>query len=196
MDKPATLRQLITESVPELVRNPDKLKIYVKGGSIATRFGGINLGFQYGMTLHIEVRDYSGHPDTIFLPIALWLRVNQPDLLLNLDKADEAISFEADYLDNETVDIDITMKLTESVDVLPYTLPDNGGQEYRMTHRAEPGIIGTEELVSPPPLLKRIYDQDGRFVAGYPIIYFLTGEDGAMLLGSDGAPLTDASDYG
>ena len=195
MDKPASLRQLITENVPELVRNPDKLKIYVRSGTIATRFGGINLGFQYGMTLHIEVRDYAGHPDTIFLPIALWLRVNQPDLLLNLDRADEAITFEADYLDNETVDIDITIKLNESVDVLPYTLPDNGGHEYRMTHRAEPSIIGTEALVSPTPLLKRIYDQHGTLIAGYPIIYFLTGTDGALLLGSDGKPLIDKSHY-
>jgi len=189
MDKPATLRQLITENVPELVRNPDKLKIYVRSGSIATRFGGINLGFQYDFTLHVEVRDYTGHPDTIFLPMALWLRVNQPDLLLNLDKADQAITFEADYLDNETVDIDITLKLTESVDVLP------DGDGYKMSHRAEAPIIGTEVLVTPTPLLKRIYDQDGKLIAGYPVIYFLTGSDGAPLIGTDGKPLTDTDDY-
>ena len=193
MDKPDTLRKLITDNVPEFVRNPDKLKIYVRSGSVATRFGGINLGFQYGFDLHIEVRDYTGHPDTIFLPIALWLRVNQPDILLNIEKADQAITFEADYLDNETVDIDVTLKLTESVDVLPYTSADGDG--YKMTHRTEAPIIGTEVLVTPTPLLKRIYDQDGKFIAGYPMIYFLTGSDGAPLIGSDGKPLTDTDDY-
>lgn len=166
MDKPASLRALIVESVPEFKTSPERLRIWIRSGKIASRLYRVNQGFQYNFRLDIEVRDFSGHPDQIFLPIILWLKKHQPDTLLNHDRADQAINFEADYLDNNAVDLDISLTLTEAVDVRPY---EDG---YQLVHREEPAIAGEEQVIDTTAVLKRIYDQNGDFLVGYPAEFF------------------------
>ena len=43
------------------------------------------------------------------------MKVNQPDLMENLERAKDAIQFEADILANDLVDMSITLPLTERV---------------------------------------------------------------------------------
>ncbi|MFT4091310.1 MAG: phage tail protein [Asticcacaulis sp.] len=136
MKKPASLRAAIVARNPELVQNPDRLKIYVRGGNVAVRYGDA-LGYQYNYDLLIEVRDFGGAADNIIMPVTLWLKSHQPDLLLNHQTADQAIGLEVDILDAQTVDIDLTLRLTESVDVL------SDGEGYQVRYRPEPPIAGT-----------------------------------------------------
>lgn len=193
MLKPDSLRALITDSVPELKREPSNLRIWVRGGHLATRYHRENHGFEYRYTLEIEVRSFSGHPDQIMLPVVLWLRVNQPDMLLNHGTGDKAISFEADYLSNNEIDLNLVLNLVEAVDVMPK--PDGEPGEYIMSHRPEPSIAGEELIINPPVPLRRVYDQAGNLIAGYPLIQFLTFSDGAPILGKDGQPLTQVNPY-
>ncbi|GGZ32084.1 phage tail protein [Asticcacaulis endophyticus] len=188
MDKPASLRALITESVPELKRESSNLRIWIRGGHIATRYHRENHGFEYRYTLEIEVRSFSGHPDEIILPIVLWLRVHQPDALLNHGTGDKAITFDADYISTDEIDLNITLSLVEAVDVRPK--PNGEPGDYEMTHRAEPDIAGEELIVNPPVPLRRVYNGQGEFVAGYPVITFLKLSDGSQIIGTDGTPLT------
>lgn len=193
MLKPNSLRALITDSVPELKREASNLRIWVRGGHLATRYHRTNYGFEYRYTLEVEIRSFSGHPDQIMLPIVMWLRVNQPDLLLNHGTGDKAITFEADYLDTKEIDLNIVLNLVEAVDVLPK--PDGQPGEYVMSHRPEPAIAGEELIIDPPVPLKRVYDQAGNLLAGIPHITRLIFSDGAPIVGTDGQPLTQVNPY-
>ena len=59
--------------------------------------------------------DFDGHTDSVMIPILDWLRVNQSELLVNMDKSAEGLKFEADMLDRSKVDLSLTLPLTERV---------------------------------------------------------------------------------
>ena len=48
-----------------------------------------------------------------------WLRVNQPELFENPERWDTAFQFDVELLNNEAVDIEIQLALTERVIVQP-----------------------------------------------------------------------------
>lgn len=118
MKKPDSLRAYLTQALPALKRNPEALAIFLTEGTIAVRHGA-NLGFEQRYTLHLVLLNFRGEPEQIFLPLTLWLRVNQPELLLNHDSGVNDIRFNVDVLDDQSVDLEITLPLTEAVDVLP-----------------------------------------------------------------------------
>ncbi len=170
MQKPPSLRAFLTAAVPHFARNPSALLMHVTAGNIATRMGQ-NLGYEYRYTLSITILEYSDHPDTIFFPLAHWLRTHQPDLLLNHQKGDEALKFEVDIIDAQTSDIAIEMQLDECVDVL---LQDDG--RYRMTHRPEPDVVGTEGLSGMGTL------PDGVRLMVTPYGEYVLAADGSVLM--------------
>ena len=65
------------------------------------------------------VTDYAGQADTIMLPLLAWLRVKQPELLINPDRRANAIQFDVELLSHESADIEIKLPLTERVVVKP-----------------------------------------------------------------------------
>jgi|GEM_PF-6449672 len=67
------------------------------------------------------------------LPLLEWLRVNQSELLENLDKSADGIKFEADLIDKSKVDMSLTLPLTERVVVRT----DDAGN-VTITHPGEP----------------------------------------------------------
>jgi len=164
MKKLDSLRQWVTEALPEIARSPEKLTIHASNGTTAARHGS-NLGWEYRYRLTMFVLDYAQAPESLFLPVLLWMRVHQPDALLNHDKGNQAVRFTVDPLDNGMVDIELHIDVTESVDVLPN--PD--GEGYAMTIRDEPVITGTElpDGLDLPTLLKRIY-ANGELLCGTP----------------------------
>ncbi len=164
MNKPASLRAFLEAYVPELKRNPDKLKVSINSGGLGLRYSPSNLGYEYSFELNVTVLEYSGHPDEIFLPLSLWIRQNQAEILMNPDLAKRAVSFDVDFLDATACDIGITLDLTEAVDVIK----KDDGSGYELRHREEPAIAGTELLIDPAPLLQRIYRSDGGLVVGTP----------------------------
>ncbi len=165
MKKPDSLRRFLTEALPELARNPEDLSIYVTGGTLAFRMGG-NLGFEQRYTLHLLLLNFRGDPGQLFLPLSLWLREHQPDLILNHETGVEAITFNVDIVDAGAVDVEMTFPLTEAVDVKP-----DGSGGYAQTTRAEPLPPDFAPLTDPVATLRQIYAPGGdasEYLVGYP----------------------------
>ncbi|MDG9816545.1 phage tail protein [Pseudomonas putida] len=131
MDKPNSLREHLLAAVPGLKNNPERLIMFVDTGKVRCT-AAASLSFEYGYTLQIMLTDFAGHPDSVMLPILGWARVNQSELMANLDKSAEGIKFEADILDGSKVDMSITLQLTERVVV---KRQDDG--KFQVTHAPE-----------------------------------------------------------
>jgi hypothetical protein len=132
MKKPANLREHLMASVPLLADNPDRLLMFIEGGSLFCQKG--DLSFMYRFTLKVFVTDYSGDTDLIMVPLLQWLHQNQVDLL---DKSkDDSIRFEAEPLNHNTWDVEITLPLTESVLV---NVDENN--QVNITHKDEAPLV-------------------------------------------------------
>lgn len=93
--------------------NPADLHVHIPQGSLqATQRPG--LGFSYGYTLVLAVFDFAHSIDEIMIPLLLWVRRWQPELLaLTADRG--GIAFEVEDLDDGKVDVMLRIPLTESV---------------------------------------------------------------------------------
>ncbi|MFJ3410559.1 phage tail protein [Pseudomonas protegens] len=114
MNKPDSLRAFLLERVQELRHNPDRLLIFIDNGKVRCT-AAPTLSFEYSYDLQVILTDFAGHPDSVMLPLLAWLRVNQSELLENLDKSADGIKFEADLIDKSKVDMSLTLPLTERV---------------------------------------------------------------------------------
>lgn len=114
MKKPADLRAHLVERVPSLAADPDKLHIFIERGAIASRLGG-GMSFEYRYDLVLIVTDYADHADSLIIPLLAWISINQPDLMQHPDRIEQAIKFEAELIDHDKVDLQLTIALTESV---------------------------------------------------------------------------------
>ncbi|WP_085598198.1 phage tail protein, partial [Pseudomonas sp. B6(2017)] len=94
--------------------NPDRLLIFIDNGKVRCT-AAASLSFEYSYDLQVILTDFAGHPDSVMVPLLAWLRVNQSELLENLDKSAEGIKFEADLLDKSKVDMSLSLPLTERV---------------------------------------------------------------------------------
>ena len=134
MLKPGSLRDQLTAAIPQLKTDPSKLSILIKSGVLSTRLT-TSLAFAYNYPLQVLLLDYSGHPHAVTLPIVMWVRQHQLDLLDNPDRQTKAVRFEADFLTATTVDLAIELDLTENV----FTRPRPGvGGGMDVIHKAEP----------------------------------------------------------
>jgi len=133
MLKPNSLRAHLTRAVPALVRDPDKLSVFVKHGKLVTTGAG-SLSFEYRYTLNLLLLDYAEHADAIIVPLLAWLRDNQAEMAENPDQREKALRFEVDFLNAKTVDLVIEVDLTERVLVLPR----RGSAGFDVKHVGEP----------------------------------------------------------
>lgn len=111
MKKPTSLRQFMITKIPELKRDPDSLLVFVDKGHIISTLTP-SLSFEYRYQLNIIITDYNAHSDTLIVPLLVWIRANQYDLLQG---EQNGIQFEAEILNHETADIAITLDLSERV---------------------------------------------------------------------------------
>ncbi len=116
MEKPKQIREVLTRCVTHLKTNPDKLHIFIAPGNVEST-GARSLSFEWQYPLTIGIEDFAGHPDQIMVPLLAWLRQHQPELMTNDEQRKEGITFEAEYLANDLMDLIITVKLTERVRV-------------------------------------------------------------------------------
>lgn len=114
MNKPNSLREHLLTAVAGLKKNPDRLLIFIDTGSVRCT-AAKGLSFEYSYSLQVLLTDFAGHPDSVFIPVLEWLRLQQPDLLTNLERGKDAIAFEADILDGGKVDMSLKLPLTERV---------------------------------------------------------------------------------
>lgn len=154
MLKPASLRAALETALPELAANPDRLILYIDEGRIHSRYGD-SLSFEYRYRLNLVLLDYAHHASAALVPLLAWLRVNQPELGLNPDLADGAVTFEAEILNHSSMDFAIRLQLSERVIVT--TNHDTG--ETTARHVGEPEFnpaCGPWELIfvkpSPTPV--------------------------------------------
>lgn len=114
MNKPESLRTHLLATIGELKHNPDRLLIFIVNGKIRCT-AAASLSFEYSFDLLVILTDFAGHPDSVMLPLLGWLKVNQSELLENLEKVADGIKFEADLIDKSKVDMSLVLPLTERV---------------------------------------------------------------------------------
>jgi hypothetical protein len=131
MKKPADLRAHLTNWVPDLAAHPGKLHLLIEKGAVATKLGA-GLGFEYRYTMQVIITDFAEPADVLVVPLLLWLQVNQPDLLMDPVRRDKALAFEAEISSHDTIDLAITLDLSERVLVKPLL---SGG--YQCEHLGE-----------------------------------------------------------
>jgi len=109
MKKLHLLRTHLINAVPGLVRDPDRLLTFVEDGSIEFRRGA-NLSHEYQFAAQLVLTDFTDDLDTVMVPLLQWLAEYQPDA-----DPTEAVSFEAEILSNQSVDVALRVRLTERV---------------------------------------------------------------------------------
>lgn len=134
MYKPSSLKQYLINSVKELQRSPDRVLVFMDEGNVVCS-SAPGLSFEYRYTLTLIITDYAGQPDAVFIPLLAWVGEHQRELLDNHEQRQQAISFNAEVLANDLVDIEISLPLTERVIV---KRQDDGS--LIMTHPQEPQL--------------------------------------------------------
>lgn len=112
MLKPKLLRQALTDSLPLLQTNPERLKMFVDGGRIVSTLApSLSFENQYQLTLFIE--DFPDDVDYLFVPILAWLREHQPDIMATEEKRRTGFIHKVDVISDVLSDIRIDLQLTE-----------------------------------------------------------------------------------
>ena len=158
MNKPDSLRAALTTVMPELARDPDRLRIWVDKGRIRCPMT-TSRDFSYEYTLSLLLVDFTGHPALVFLTINDWLRINQPDLAQV--SRDSGYAFETEVIDAETIDLLIDLELTERAELVP-----RAGGGWLIEHPAEPDPLFADELAlsDPPAPLTQVWLGDVQIV--------------------------------
>ena len=112
MQKMKSLRKALNDAVPQLMNNPEMMRIFADEGNIDARLAA-SLSHEKKYTLNVIVWDFVGDPDLIFVPVAAWLRDNQPDICTLDEGRKKGYRFQMDLNDGDNVDISISLQLTE-----------------------------------------------------------------------------------
>ncbi|MEW4466309.1 phage tail protein [Parasphingorhabdus sp. JC815] len=146
MIKPDSLRTAIVATIPSLSRDAERLLMFIDRGSVRG-FMTTDRSFEYRYKLNIIITDFAGSPSIVMLAILDWARINQPELTV---PPNDALTFEADILDNKAVDMSLEIMLTESVKI---TINENGKDD--LEHIAEPALLFNDDtgLFDPTPPL-------------------------------------------
>lgn len=112
MKKLQDLREYLLSKIPDLSRNPDQILTFVENGKIKFSPGHWygNYSHNYQMPARIIITDWRKPVDDIVLPLLEWMNVREPGF-----NPETAISFECEIIDKETVDISLTIEITERV---------------------------------------------------------------------------------
>ena len=135
MQKADSLRAAIAAYLPELARDPDKLRLWVETGrvrSIAGASADFGAHFAWEYTLNVLVTEFAQNPSILAIIVNDWCRANQPDLL----QQGSGYPFEADILDDATFDVQFALPLSEPVLV---TRREGGG--WNLEHPGEPAPL-------------------------------------------------------
>lgn len=114
MKKPNNLRDYLVSHLKFLQDNPDKLSMHIESGRYRSTLAN-GYGMESISPVKFIIQDFTGDADLIAFLLFQWLRVNQSELLANLNKNKTALKFEAEFLDNDKVDVMFEFELTERV---------------------------------------------------------------------------------
>ncbi|GMM59486.1 phage tail protein [Novosphingobium pituita] len=133
MRKADSLRRWLTAFLPDLRKQADCLQVYLEGGRISARRSA-TLSFAYAYTVKALITDFAGDPDTVMVATLAWIEKEQPQLLQTADNT--PFQFEAELLDSDTYDLELSIELTEPVLVLPRA----DGSGFDIEHPPEPTL--------------------------------------------------------
>ncbi|MET1080314.1 MAG: phage tail protein [Pseudomonas sp.] len=153
MNKPQSLRAALEAAVPSLKRDPERLLVFVDKGAIAST-SRASLSFEYRFQLQLVLTDFSEHIDRVIVPVMAWAQANEPDTFERWRSTGDGITFEAEILDDNQVDLAITLAITEAV--LVRKQPDGS---YTTQHLGEPPA--PDPLSDAPGLFRELFGQDG-----------------------------------
>ena len=109
MQKMKSLRKALNDAVPQILNNPEMMRIFADEGNIDARLAD-SLSHEKNYTLNVIVCDFVGDPDLIFVPVAVWLRENQPDICTLDEGRKKGYRFQMDLNDGDNVDISISLQ--------------------------------------------------------------------------------------
>lgn len=114
MKKPNHLREYLLNAIPDLSPDQDRLLIFANQGSLRSTMAG-GFSFEQSYTLDVIITDYAGDIDVIGVVLFTWIAEHQSELMANHEKGKQAITFEAELIDNSKYDINFQIPLTERV---------------------------------------------------------------------------------
>lgn len=118
MHKLKSLRQALIDAIPQLNANPERLQMSVGGGNIDTRQAS-SISFEKRYALNAKVSGFTGDSEGFFVPVLAWLRENQPDIFTLDEGRKNGYTFAVVLNDDDTMDITISVQLTERILVSP-----------------------------------------------------------------------------
>lgn len=157
MRKPASIRKLLTDYLPELGRDPERLRMWIDKGNVRYRQTD-SKSFELVYRLNIVVIDWTGEAVVIFTLLNEWLRRYQPDAVAS--QAAPGYSFEADIVTNNAMDLSIDLDLSEVVRRV--AREDGDGWDLQIVE--EPESFPDEFAPEPPVPLKEIWWKGERLV--------------------------------
>lgn len=114
MHKLKSLRQALIDAIPQLNANPERLQMSVGSGNIDARLAS-SLSSEKRYVLNAKVSGFKGDSEGFFVPVLAWLRENQPDIFTLDDGRKNGYTFAIVLNDDATMDISISMQLTERI---------------------------------------------------------------------------------
>lgn len=114
MKKPISLREHLVRHLKFLQDNPDKLSMHIESGRYRTTLAN-GYGMESISPVRFVIQDFTGDADLIAFLLFQWIRMHQSELLANLEKSKDAVKFEAEFIDNDKVDVMFELELTERV---------------------------------------------------------------------------------
>lgn len=132
-----TLRAAITTALPELARSPENLRIWIERGAGRCQ-GTATDAFGFAFQANVLIVEMTSDIAVLAHAVFRWLRVNQPDLLA---PGREGFSFDADILDNRSVDVLMQIQLTQNVTVAPI-----GDGRFNLAYLPEPDPLFGDDM--------------------------------------------------
>lgn len=159
MKKPNQLREYLLKAIPDLSPDQDRLLIFTNNGHLrSTMVGGYS--FEMAYTLDLTITDYAGDVDVIGVVLFTWIAEFQSELMANHEKGKQAITFEAELIDNSKYDISFQIPLTERVIV-----KKNADGKLELSYPAEPQYTQFEQ-----PTNVTLTDSSGHELASWTTV--------------------------
>lgn len=140
MNKLEDLRTHLLTWIEELKKSPENLLTFADKGKIVCN--SLTLSFEYQYIANVILTDFAGDTDKVMVVLLAWYQQHQQDKCFSTN-----IEFEADILNNKTVDLSLKLELTERVIVTK----NDQGQIVSLIHPPEP-ILDTETFAWPADL--------------------------------------------
>ena len=156
MKKPHALREYLLNAIPDLPKDQDRLLIFANDGKLMST-AATGYSFEMSYTLDLIITDYAGDVDVFGIVLFTWIIDNQSELMANLNKAKDSISFEAELIDNTKYDLHFKIPLTERVIV-----KKNAEGKFEMSYPPEPQYTEFET-----PTDFELIDKDGTPLASW-----------------------------